>query len=59
MTPQTAYILGEVQHLRFCGARWDYICEALKTNPIALAKLAYRHNKPELAPPIPYKRKEK
>lgn len=59
MTPQTAYILGEVQHLRFCGARWEYICEALKTNPEALSRLAHRNNRPDLAPPRNNNKKEK
>lgn len=58
MTPKTQYILSEVEHLRFCGAQWDYICEALKTNPVALSKLAYRNNRPDLAPPRPNKEKE-
>lgn len=58
MTPQTEYILGEVEHLRFCGARWEYICKVLNKTPDALNRMARRNNRPDLAPPIRYKKKE-
>lgn len=58
MSPKAKYVLGEVEHLRFCGAAWDYICEALNTNPEALSRLAYRNNRPDLAPPRNNKQKE-
>ena len=59
MKPQTAYILGEVEHLLFCGAAPEYIWKVLNTTPGAISKLAYRNGKPELAKPFNNKQKEK
>ena len=57
MRKETEYILGEVEHLLSYGLKTEYICKTLKRKHDAIAKMAERHGRPDIA--RPFRRKDK
>lgn len=49
LQPETVYIIGEVEHLMWCGMAPRDVCTAVRRTPSALEKVLRRAGKFDLA----------